>query len=324
MRLLSRFVTLAPGCWRQSGAGRVRAVGSIILSHSAQVARVLVATACIAGPATAHDARGLAIGAIGQIVPESGVVDVIGSPGSRVVAVYVHVGEVVKAGTLLMSTQGVTPESDVATARNQLIAAKRLAIEKVAAQTTAVRLAKSVAAQANASVRIYRAMGSSLVSKRKLDHLEAAATQARLSLDVERDKLRVTRTQVQSALASAQRLYDLAIQGADLRAPIDGSILRINQAVGTQLGSGAAVEMGNLDAMAVLCQVYEGDILHLRPGMRATIQSRALAAPLQGRVVEIGRMIDPHTEIGNVRIKLDHADPANRLVGMEVNVTIDR
>ena len=324
MRLLSRFINLVREYSRPNDARRVRPVRRVILRRSALVARALVVSACVASPAAARDPGGSAIGAIGQIVPESGIVNVLGSPGSRVLAVYVHVGEFVKAGTLMMSTQGVTPESDVATVKSRLIAAKKLAVEEVAAQTATVRLAESVAAQANASVRIYRAMGSSLVSKKELDHLETEATQDRLSLDAERDKLRVTRTQTQSALVAAQRLYELAVQGADLRAPSDGSILRINGTVGTQLGNGAAVEMGNLDAMSVLCQVYEGDILHLRPGMRATIRSRALAAPLQGRVVEIGRMIDPHTEIGNVRIKLDHADPANRLVGMEVNVTIDR
>ncbi|MDE2463125.1 MAG: efflux RND transporter periplasmic adaptor subunit [Alphaproteobacteria bacterium] len=295
-----------------------------ILCRSVQLAQIFVVTACFAVPAAARDASGSHIGAIGQIIPQSGIVDVLGSPGSRVTAIYVHVGEVVKAGTLLMSTQGVTPGSDIATAKSQLDAAKKLAVEEVAAQTAAVRLAESVAAQATASARVYKAMGSSLVSKKELDRLEATATQARLSLTVERNKLRVTKTQTQSALVSAQRVYDLALQGADLRAPIDGSILRINGTVGTQLGSGAAVEMGNLKTMYVLCHVYEGDILHLHPGMRATIRSRALTVPVRGRIEEVGRMIDPHAEIGNVRIRLDNANPADRLVGMEVNVSIDR
>ena len=294
----------------------------MLLQSSFRLAQILVTSALFLSPAVAHGTRNSDIGAIGQIIPKGGVVDVIGSPGSRVIAVYVHIGEVVKAGTLLMNTHAMAPGSDVVTAKSQLDAAKKLAVEEVAAQTAAVRLAASVAAQANSSARIYKAMGSSLVSKKELDRLEAAATQARLSLDAERDKLRVTKTQTQSALVSAQRLYALALQGADLRAPINGTILRIKRTVGTQLGSGAAVEMGNLNVMDVLCQVYEGDILRLRPGMRATIRSRALPTPLQGRVKEIGRIIDPHAEIGNVLIRLDNAEPANRLVGMEVDVSI--
>jgi HlyD family secretion protein len=284
--------------------------------------KALAISACFAVPAAARNASGSNIGAIGQIVPESGIVDVIGSPGSRVVAVYVHVGELVKAGTLLMSTRATAPGGDIATARSQLDAAKKLAVEEVAAQTAAVRLAESVAAQANASLRIYRAMGRSLVSKKELDHLEASETQARLSLDAERDKLRVTKVQTQSAVESAQRLYALTLQGSDLRAPIDGTILRINRTVGTQLGSGAAAEIANLNVMDVLCQVYEGDILRVHPGMQAIIRSRALPAPLHGRVEEVGRLIDSHAEIGNVRIRLDNANPADRLVGMEVDVSI--
>ena len=307
---------------RQGFAKRAQPLRCIVMHSYVRLAQVLATSILFASPAVAHGAHRSDIGAIGQIIPQGGVVDVMGSPGSRVIAVYVHVGDVVKAGTLLMNTQAVAPGSDIATAKNQFEAAKKLAVEEVAAQTAAVRLAESVAAQTSASERIYKAMGSSLVSKKELDHLEAAATEARLSLDAERDKLRVTKTQTQSALVSAQRLYALALQGADLRAPIDGTILRIGGTVGTQLGSGAAVEMGNLNVMDVLCQVYEGDILRLRPGMRATIRSRALPTPLQGRVEEIGRIINPHAEIGNVRIRLDNAEPADRLVGMEVDVSI--
>jgi len=42
------------------------------------------------------------------------------------------------------------------------------------------------------------------------------------------------------------------------------------------------------------------------------------------RIEEIGRIVDTRSRLGEVRIRLDSAEPANRLVGMEVEVVIAR
>ncbi len=82
--------------------------------------------------------------------------------------------------------------------------------------------------------------------------------------------------------------------------------------------------MGDLRSMYVVCQVYEGDLLRLKPGMRATIKAQPLAKPLYGRIEQIGRIVDSRTRLAEITLKLDSPDPANRLVGMEVEVDIDR
>ncbi len=82
--------------------------------------------------------------------------------------------------------------------------------------------------------------------------------------------------------------------------------------------------MGDLRTMYVVCQVYEGDLLKLKPGMGATIKAEPLAKPLRGKIEDVGRIIETRARLGEIRIRLDSAEPANRLVGMEVEVTIDR
>jgi hypothetical protein len=72
----------------------------------------------------------------------------------------------------------------------------------------------------------------------------------------------------------------------------------------------------------VVSQVDEGDLLRLKPGMEATITAQSFSKPLHGRIEEIGRLIDTQARLGEVRIRLDSADPASRVVGMQVDVAI--
>jgi hypothetical protein len=58
--------------------------------------------------------------------------------------------------------------------------------------------------------------------------------------------------------------------------------------------------------------------------MGATIRAQPLSQPLHGRIEDVGRMVETQSRLGEVRIRLDRADPASRLVGMQVDVTINR
>lgn len=290
--------------------------------------RVCVALAALAwlvpAPALAADNPPKAIGAIGHIVPGSGVIDIMGAPGARVTAVPVRAGQTVKSGTVLMVTQGVTPDSDPMLAKLQLNTARALAGQQVAAQRSVLRLAQAHNDQAAAALKAYESLGATLVSAKELKRLRDGATEARLALDVEHSKLQVIQTQTQSALQSAIRQFDLATRGAQLTAPFDGTVLKVNRQTGDQLSSETAIEFADLGAMYVVCQVFEGDLLDLHPGLQATVKAQPLATPLHGHVEEVGRTVDGRTRLGEVRIRLDKTDPASRLVGMEVEVTIDR
>jgi HlyD family secretion protein len=263
-------------------------------------------------------------GAVGQITPAGGIVGVMGAQGSRVSEILVHTGQQVKAGTLLMRTVAGSPDTDPALARKQLRAAQELAAQQLAAQTATVALAQSRYDQAKTQLATYQGLGTTIVSRKELDTYTAAAGDAATALKAEEARLKAVRTQNQSSLNAARRQLEAAVQGTELRAPVDGTVLKINRHVGERLGGDPALQLGNLATMYVVCQIYEGDLLRLRPGMRATITAQPLSEPLHGRIEEVGRMVDTQARLGEVRIRLDRADPASRLVGMQVDVAIER
>jgi multidrug resistance efflux pump len=262
-------------------------------------------------------------GAMGQIVPAGGIVGVTGAPGSMVTKVYVHPGQEVKAGTLLMSTEAQTPDTDPALARKQLQVAQELSVEQVEAQTETVALAQSRNDQAKTALATYQGLGSSIVSKKEMDGYIAAAGDAAKTLAAEEARLKAAKAQAQGNLNAARRQLEATVDGTELRATVDGTVLKITRQPGERLGSDPAVQLGDLSTMYVVSQVDEDDLLRLKPGMAATITAQPLSKPLHGRIEEIGRLIDTQARLGEVRIRLDSADPASRMVGMQVDVAIE-
>jgi multidrug resistance efflux pump len=263
-----------------------------------------------------------ATGAVGQIVPAGGIIGVMGAPGSVVTRIFVHPGQDVKAGTLLMSTEARSPDSDAALARKQLQAAEDLSVQQDKAQAATVALAQSRYDQAKAALDAYQGLGS-IISRKEMDGYASAAADAAKSLEAEQARLRAVKSQSQSNLNAARSQLDAALSGTELRAPVDGTILKITRHPGERLGGDPAVQLGDLSAMYVVCQVYEGDLLRLRPGMSATVTAQSLPQALHGRIEEVGRMVDTQARLGEVRIRLDSPEPAARLVGMQVDVAIE-
>ena len=288
---------LGRGCW----AGAL----ALALSWS---------TPALAAPQTA--------GAVGRIVPAGGIVGVTGAPGSLVTKVFVQPGQEVKAGTLLMSTEAQTPDTDPALARKQLQVAQILSVQQVEAQTDTVALAQSRYDQAKNALATYQGLGTSIVSKKEMDGYVNAAGDAAKALAAEEARLKAVKAQAQGNLEAARRQLEAAIGGTELRAPVDGTVLKITHRPGERLSADPAVQMADLSTMYVVSQVDEGDLLRLKPGMGVTITAQPLGKPLHGRVEEIDRVIDTQARLGEVRIRLDNADPASRMVGMQVDVAI--
>jgi HlyD family secretion protein len=263
-------------------------------------------------------------GAVGQIEPAGGVVAVAGPPGTVVRTVRVRQGDMVKAGDLLMTLDGGSQTGDRDLAAIDLTAARKLAVSQVAAQALAVKLAEQRLAEATRQLAAYRALGSQSTSANELARLEAAQQEAQVSLDAEKAKQDVVSQETARSVQEAAKKFDLAKSALEIHAPSDGTVLKIEKRPGQLLGPGPALEMADLSTMYVTCQVYEGDLLDISPGMKATIRSPTLDQPLTGKVEEISRLIDTRAKLGDVRIRLDKAAPANRLVGMEVEVVIAR
>ncbi len=81
-----------------------------------------------------------------------------------------------------------------------------------------------------------------------------------------------------------------------LRAPCDGTVLKLFVRPGEALGAMPILQMADRSRMAVLAEVYEGDVKRIRPGQKAKILSRAFPTPydktgLEGAVFRVGKTI---------------------------------
>lgn len=263
-------------------------------------------------------------GAIGQIVPAGGIISLTGPPGGFVDEVHVAAGDSVVAGAILLTLRGEALTGEFELAEAELETARALSSAQSAAQNHAVEIARTRLQEASRELASYRAIGPQSTSANELASLEGAETQARLALQIEQARARTANAEGRRMVGAAEKRLAIAHSAIEIRAPTDGTILRVDKRAGQLLGGEPAVHMGDLSTMYVVSQVYEGDLIGLRPGMSATIQNATLGQPLNGTIEDISRLIDTRARLGEVRIRLDNPVPANRLVGMEVEVVIVR
>jgi multidrug resistance efflux pump len=275
----------------------------------------------------AATARAEDIGGTGRIEPDGGVVVLSGVQGARVLSIAVKPGQMVKKGDLLMTLDDReqrmnTQIAQVALAQAGKDAAQGLASAQVAVQIDSERLQHALKNAAD-----YRALGPDATSEKQIADTEQTANEAQLQLNEDRKKEAQVRFDNAASISSAAKRLDIERQRLALykmTAPIAGMVLKLDQHVGENLIGGPAIEMGDIRKMYVICQAFQGDLLKLRPGLRATIKSSAFTKPLKGVVENVGRLVDTKAQLGDVRIRLDDPHLASRVVGMEVEVEIAR
>jgi len=272
-------------------------------------------------------ARADDIGGTGRIEPEGGVVLLGGVQGAKILSISVHPGQMVRRGDLLMTLDDREARDNEKIAELALAQAQKDAAQSLAAELVAVRIADEHWQRASRDAENYRALGPDATSEKMIADNEQAANEARLQLGVERKREGQIRADNAASILSATKRLEIEQQKlAQYRvaAPSNGTILRIDQHVGETLTGGPAIEMGDIRTMYVVCQAFQGDLLKLRPGMRATIKSSAFQKPLKGTVDNVGRLVDTKAQLGDVRIKLDDPRVASKVVDMEVEVEIAR
>lgn len=181
---------------------------------------------------------------------------------------------------------------------------------------------------------------SDLVGARsRLDELrrtfEFDRANAEAALAVERANTALAQAQIPVASLEQQlALAHAEVETASLVAPIDGTVLNVFLHPGEAVGSSPILALGDTSKMRVVAEVYETDVPRVRLGQRARITSPALERPLEGTVVEIGRMIfkndvldvDPaartDARIVEVRIALDDGAAVAGLTNLTVDTVI--
>jgi HlyD family secretion protein len=287
---------------------------------------LLAVVTCLATASRAAD-EASGIGGIGHKTPAGGVIFVTAPAGDTVLTVAVRAGQQVKRGDLLATLAGAATKIEASRATENLATAKAAAEAKVSAQTFAVQLATQQAQYAEQELANYRALGTQARTEKELDTYQAAAAEARINVAIQQWKQQEIRAEADREVSTAAERFDLAklhLDSDELHAPIDGTILAVNYRPGQRAETDWFFQIADLSLIDVSCQVYEGDLLKVALGKRATIKNAAFSSPINGKVVEIGRLIDAQPRLGTVMIQLDAAEPAARLINMEVEVSIDR
>ena len=140
--------------------------------------------------------------------------------------------------------------------------------------------------------------------------------------------------QVKIAQAEVDRV-SAELARAQVRSSVDGVVIGIQSREGERVGEEGILEIGRIDAMYAIAEVYETDIPGVRIGQRATVTSPVLSRPLTGEVewirLKIGKMdvlgADPAAKtdarIVEVEVRLDESGPAAGLTNLQVEVEFE-
>ncbi|MBM3261894.1 MAG: efflux RND transporter periplasmic adaptor subunit [candidate division Zixibacteria bacterium] len=78
----------------------------------------------------------------------------------------------------------------------------------------------------------------------------------------------------------------------------------------------------DLSRMAVLWDIYDGDLGQIAPGMKATVTGNGFPGKLEGEVVSVDRIVQMPAQTAKVHIRLLRNTPADKYLNMQVNVSI--
>jgi HlyD family secretion protein len=289
-------------------------------------------------PVWADNGQQADVSALGRLQPEGGIIliGVASTPeavsGSILAELHVEEGQHVEAGTLL----GVTDSAAALEAhKSQASAEYQTAIRAAEASHAQADEACVLAdvAQREAERRVHlreQDLASDEETEMALGKAEAATASCSASRALARvaeAEIMVKESRVQVAQSKLERAY--------IRAPVDGLILDIIARPGEFVGVQGLLELGRVDKMYAIAEVYETDIQRVRLGQNATIRSTALPRDLTGKVERIRPKVhkqdvtgtDPAAEkdarIIEVEILLDDPKPAETLTHLQVEVIID-
>lgn len=290
------------------------------------------------GIAVAQSEGPRAVSALGRLEPQHGIIAVSASStpdalsGGVLRSLEVEVGDDVKAGQLLavIDTAPVL-EAKLEEARSLLeLVRQQAAAGKISADATCVR-AGVLRREAD---RLEKLRGQNLASEDETDRAMGSAEAAEADCAAARIAAEVGDAEVVVAEARLVRA-DQELQRAYVAAPIDGRVLAINARPGERIDGGGILELGRIDRMYAIAEVYETDVSRLSVGQGATIESSAIEGAVKGSIERIRPLVRKQDQIGTdpaarkdarvveVEVLLDSPESVAGYTNMQVDVLFD-
>jgi membrane fusion protein, heavy metal efflux system len=266
------------------------------------------------------------IRATGRVIPAAQNQAIVAPPvggliaGSSLPRIGQHVGRG-QTIALLRQTPTAAEASQIAAANAQLrIESTRFEAER-RGMTEKVNAAKAEMDEAKHDYeRSQRLFARQAISQQKLEQDEARFKVAEAGYNAALKQLEVLnaseRTQTLAPIATATNYT--------VTAPISGTIVKVNKAMGEQVAPGEAiVEIVNLETVWVEAPVFERDLDKLRGRTRAVFTTAAYpGTEFGGSVVDISPVIDPQKRTANVIFAVPNGGRTLR-IGMQADVRLD-
>jgi len=287
--------------------------------------------------ARAGTQRGVA--ALGRLEPPGGVVRVAAPStpdavsGAVLVKLLVERGADVKEGQLLaeVDTAGIAKarvieaQADLETARRDAVAAASVAEEACVLADVAARQSR----------RKTELQGRGLASNEETETAKGNAEAGAASCKARTTEARVADSRVAAAQARLTR-SQAELERCYVRAPFAGRVLDLLVMPGELAGQDGILELGRVEQMQAVAEVYESDIRHVKTGQTARLRSEALPRDLHGTVARIRPKVQKLDHIGDdpaarkdariieVEIRLHEPRSAANLTNLQVEIEIGR
>ncbi|MBU8542615.1 MULTISPECIES: efflux RND transporter periplasmic adaptor subunit [Roseomonadaceae] len=339
--------------------GQFLTLAVVLLAAAGGAYVALGGTAATPPPVAVAPTGPIGVGALGRVEPASRIRRL--APGNaqespRIARLLVQEGSEVRAGQVVAEFQDAAlKDAALAQAEAQLAQARaRLARTRAGGRESEVTAQRArVEALRNAEASARREAERAERLQRSGAGAEATAERNRFAAN----QARAERAEAEAALESllGPRPEDLALAEAEytaaeaaltrarveaalarLRAPIDGTVLRVLARAGEAVSSDGVLEMADLTAMDVVAEVFETDLPRLRQGAPAEVVVPGVPQRFGATVREIGWQVRRTTQAGTdpvaavdartveVRLALDAAGVAAlaRRSNMQVQVAI--
>ena len=285
----------------------------------------------------AQDSSQRPVAALGRLEPEGGIIRIAAPStpqaisGSILAQLHVSEGDYVKKGDLLAITDSMQlMQIALHQAENELERSKLASVAEQSRADEACVLANVATREADRRTSL---LARNLASEEEAEQAQgdaeakaASCTAAQANSRVAESEINVAHTRV--ALKKAQ------LQRTIIAAPFNSRVLDILVQPGEFIGMAGILELGRVDRMYAIAEVYETDIGRVAVGQKARITSDALAEPLTGQVEFIRLKVAKQDEIGTdpaarkdariieVEILLDKPDIAAALTNLQVDIVI--
>lgn len=288
--------------------------------------------------AVAEDNKQRSVSALGRLEPQGGVIRVSAPStssavsGSLLVELHVKKGDYVNKGDLLAVTDSnKLLQIGLKQAENELKLAV-LTSEAIQRQSeeTCVKAKFAKRESKRRANLLARKLSSVEETEQALGDAEAkmaSCMAAKVNIRVAESRITLERTKVE--------FQKVAVERSLIKAPFKSRVLDVLLQEGEFIGSRGILELGRVDRMYAIAEVYETDIGQVKIGQKAKISSNVFSETLYGKVDFIHLKVAKQDEIGTdpaagkdariieVEILLDEPEMADALTYLQVEIVFE-